>query len=246
MIVNLARIFALVCLAVAITFAQIDRASREKRELSFVVPSMFSAESSRYRANIAVQAGRSAAALAEARTQVRLRPMPAEGLSLLFLAAASQDNQNVAIAAMNAASRRGWREPLAQLASGQSALQQGRYDIAAQRIVALLSTARLPNETMALLAELVSQPLGRQAFAARLVEHGGWQNGVLVAAADSIAIEDWADTIEIAQGLGFSAACDRLGILQRSYENRGEEFVLEQIEAGRCVLRRRSISPESA
>ena len=237
MIARAAGILALIAAGSVISCVQIDRASRDQHSLSLLVPSIFSAESSRIRGSAATQAGLGSRAMSEAKAQIKLRPMPAESLSLLVLAASAQGDEDTALAALNAATQRGWREPLSQFASGQSALSKGQYDIAAQRIVALLSTARLPDETMTLLAELLQQPDGREAFAKRLAAHGLWQDAVLVNAVDNVRPDDWLATLNAASGNGFSPTCDRLATVQESYQKNGVELKLENTN-GHCALRR--------
>lgn len=238
MITRIAILAALLATGGAISFAQIDRTSREEPSLSLLVPSIFSAEASRTRAYAAVQAGLGEQAMTEARTQLRLRPMPAESLSLMFVAASSHGETEIALAALNAASRRGWREPLSQLASGQSALRRGNHDIAAQRIVALLSTGRLSEQAMALLDELLQTTAGREAFAKRLIEHGLWQNGLLVSAPEALEPRTWLATLEKAEETGFAPNCDLLIEAQRRYAVKGLDFEIEKFLDGRCGLGR--------
>ncbi len=120
------------------------------------------------------------------------------------------------------------RDPVSQLASGQSALQQGEYAIVAQRISALLATGELREPAMALLIELLKQPDGRAAFAEQLASPGYWQANSLLSIYRVVDKGQWAQTLALAQEKGAELECGRFKALAQAYENdgRGAEAAL--------------------
>jgi hypothetical protein len=133
----------LAALALVACLAQLDRAARSQPALAVLVPSLFRGFAAQRLTEQAIAAEDGVTALREARLLVRARPLPAEHMRLLSQAAALKGDSPLALAAMEAATSRGWRDPLAQLAAGQSALLQGRFDAAAQRIGALFAVGAL-------------------------------------------------------------------------------------------------------
>ena len=209
--------------AVVATLAQLDQQSRLSPAYAAIVPDSFSGNAARERSRIALKLGEGQRAEDAARVQVSLRPMPAESLSILALAAVQAGDIEMARDALGAASQRGWREPVSQLASGQSALEQGQYAIVAQRIHALLATGRFTEPAHALLAQLVATPQGRAAFAEQLAGAGRWQNGLLTSAYDSVEPADWAQTLALAQQRGATFERAQLESLVKRYRRDGRE-----------------------
>lgn len=226
-------ILALV-MAVVASLAQLDQQSRLSPAYALLVPEGFSGNAARERSKLAVQTSDPSRALAEARQQIALRPMPAESLTVLALAAIEAGDTETARNALGAASRRGWREPISQLASGEAALQQGEYTVAAQRVSALLATGNLQEPAMDLLARLLESPEGREAFALRLAAFGRWQGNVLLPAAGVVNAEDWSDTLARAQDKGAELDCNRLRGLAERYRRDGEAAALARFWPGPC------------
>ena len=192
----------LVLLAVVASAVQLDQQSGRDPALAPMVPEFVSGQAARARAGAAMRSGDGSTALAEARRQLALRPMPAEGLTLLALAAVSANDEDLALEALGAAGKRGWREPIAQLASGEAALQQGEHAIAAQRAVALLATGNLTDPARNLIARLLTTPDGRAAFARQLANGGHWRANALASLGGAVAPDDWQDTLHRARDLG--------------------------------------------
>lgn len=229
-------LFGLVALALAAlaTLAQLDQQSRLTPGYAMFVPQTFSGNAARERSKLALQLGQPGVALGEAREQIALRPMPAESLTVLALAALDAGDADTAREALGAASRRGWREPIAQLASGEAALQQGEYAIASQRIAALFATGNLRDTAMSLLARLLETPEGREAFAERLAAFGRWQNNVILAAAGALDAEQWSDTLARAQAKGAELDCNRLRQLAERYGREGKDAAAARFWTGSC------------
>lgn len=222
-------------LAVVATFVQLDRQSRISPTAAAFVPERLGANATRVEAQAAMAAGDAERALSLSRQQVRLRPMPAESLTLLSQAAAGAGERSLALEALGVASSRGWREPVSQLASGESAIAQGAYTVAAQRVVALLASGKLREPALDLLARLVARPEGRDAFADRLAAFGRWQTDAISAAGGVARPLDWAATLALAQERGADLDCDRLQRLAATYRRRGEDGAADLVLSGDCV-----------
>lgn len=218
-------------MAVTAGLAQVDQQARISPHLATLLPDSFSANAARERSKLALQLGEGESALAEARLGIALRPVPAESLTVLALAAIQAGEQELARDALGAASRRGWREPVSQLASGEAAFAQGEFTIAAQRGVALLSTGNLREPAYELLARLVAVPEGRHAVAERLASFGRWQTGAIGPVASVAAADDWATTLAEAQELGAQLDCGRLRQLARAYHRREEDEAAALVSA---------------
>lgn len=235
MILRVIFTLALSALAVLVSLAQVDQQARISPSAAMMVPDFFSGNSARERSKFALQVGQPQIALEEARVQIGLRPIPAESLTVLALAALANEDAEQAELALGAASRRGWREPISQLASGQSALQQGMYDIAAKRIVALLSSGNLQEPSYMLLAQLLEEPSGRTAFAERLAVFGRWQDNALLPASRRVDPGNWAETLGIAQAAGASFDCNRLRLLANWYDRQGLAEEKRKFWPGDCA-----------
>ncbi|WP_162925257.1 hypothetical protein [Aurantiacibacter odishensis] len=214
--------------------AQLDQQSRLSPGYALLVPDAFSGNAARERSKLALQLGQPEVALAEAREQIALRPMPAESLSLLALAAIETGNSDIAQEALGAASRRGWREPLAQYASGEAALNQGLEAVAAQRIAALFATGNLRKPAYTLLARLVETSEGREAFAERLAAFGRWQSQIVLGAADYATAENWSSTIAMALDQGAKLNCDQVHRLAERYRRANRLDAVARLQTGAC------------
>ncbi len=223
-------IIALVIAGTIATLAQLDQQTRISPGYSALVPAISSGNAARERSKIALRLGNREQALKDAQTQIRFRPMPAESLSTLALAALETGNAEMASAALGAASQRGWREPVSQLASGQAALRQGENAVAAQRISALLATGKLTDPAIALLNELLTQPDGRAAFARQVASRGYWQSNSLLPIYRTVDKRQWAQTLALALENGAELDCRALSALTQAYQKdgRGEEAELFQ------------------
>lgn len=211
----------LAALAVLATVAQVDRRSRYNRELVALVPPGFAGFSAEQRTRAALERRDGERALAEARQLLRYRPLPADHLTLLALAEAQAGDPSRATSALEAAAARGWREPLPQAASAQAALAQGSYDIAAQRVVALLATGELPDQARQLFAQIIASPDGQAAMARRYPAGGHWQANSLTGAAAQAEPPDVARMLELALEEGAELPCDALQRLAENFTRRG-------------------------
>ena len=207
---------SLAALAGLSSLAQLDRAARSQPALAALVPAPFRGFAAERLTEQAIIAQDGATAVDEARRLVRARPLPAEHMRLLSQAAALNGDSELALAAMAAATTRGWRDPVAQLAAGQSALLQGEYDAAAQRIGALSAIGALPEQRDALLAALLALPEGRAAFARQLVTPSRWRDNGISMATQVVPPDQLAPTLAQAQEEGAALPCDRLAAIAAS------------------------------
>ncbi|MFB0612110.1 hypothetical protein [Aurantiacibacter poecillastricola] len=234
MIVRVVIIGFAAIVAVLAVFVQLDRQSIMSPELAPLVPAPFAANASAIRSVAALRAGDSAEGLEQARQLVRLRPLPAGSLTTYSIAAAAAGQEDSALAALTAASRRGWREPLSQLASGSAALEQGQHGIAAQRVVALLASEKLRDQALELLSELVGTSEGRAQFAERMSQFGRWQTNALLPAADVVDPDDWAVTVALALEKGADLDCERVKRLEQKYLREGQEAAARILSEQDC------------
>lgn len=226
MILRLGSYLFLAVLAVVATFAQLDRSSRFAPQLAVLVPPAFSGFAAEQRTRAHVEAREGDAALAEARALVAKRPLPAEHLALLSFAATLEDDEPLALAAMEASAVRGWRAPVAQFASARAALSSRAYDIAAQRISALLATGEMSEQARQLLAELITTPEGRSAMAQRYVARGHWQANSLPSAFAEAAPRDTALLLAEALEAGAPLPCARLRLVADRFA--GEDNAIDR------------------
>lgn len=232
---SLLWVFVLLLAGVA-TVAQLDHQSRISPGLAFAIPQGLGGSAARERSKINLQAGNTDAALADAEVQLSRRPMPAESLTILALTSLAAGDIDRGRSALSAASRRGWREPISQLASGQSALSQAEFRIAAQRVTALLSSGQLTDQALALLGDLVETPAGQEAFAERLAAYGRWQDNALVPAFEASDPAAWARTMALAQKLDAQFGCDRLRALAAQYRRSGRGELVASFDTAACKL----------
>lgn len=217
---------ALAVVAMVALFAQLDRATRFSPGLERLVPASFSAFAAERRAEATLAAARDTAPdsdlmIAQSRALIAARPVPAEHLSLLAQGYIYAGQSDAALATLQAASTRGWRAPVVQLAAAQAALASGDMEAAAQRITALLATGSLPEHTPDLIAQLLTTPQGRAAFADRLASQGRWQANVLRPAAGAADPADMAEMLALALAAGTDLPCAALREIATDYQEAG-------------------------
>ena len=224
----------IVAVAAVTTLAQLDRQSRYAPALAAYVPAPFQGFAARHVATRAVLERDAEAAMAATRRLVMVRPVPAEHLSMLAQAATLNNDEPLALAALGEASRRGWRDPLAQQAAAEAALLDGDAEAATQRIGALLATDTLPEETSVQLARLLAMPEGQAAFARYLANPGRWRVDALPQAARVAAPADVAETVVLARAEGAELSCEMLSRLAEPYVKGGFEAEAERFWPGDC------------
>lgn len=235
MIARIAWLASVIALAAIVALAQLDRTARFEPAYAPFVPHAFSGFAAEQRTRLALGAGDTPRAMAEARALVRARPLPAEHLAQLSVATAFAGDQAAAAAALEAASLRGWREPLSQYASARAALASGEHAIAAQRIAALFATGTQREAATALFARLISEHNGRQAMAQIYVQGGHWQGASIALLADRVEPRDFAAMLGLALDAGADLPCAPVAALSTNYRNRGLDAETEGLRTARCT-----------
>lgn len=169
---RLAWVSFIVLVAAIASFAQLDRSSRRSPELSPLVPGPFRGFAQLTETASTVRVADPEVALATARELVRLRPIPAEHLSLLAIAEERSGHREKSALLIQSAARRGWRDALAQQAMFEIALAAGDSDEAAKRLVAMVLLQSGDDDVQTLVARLLASPGGRAAFAEHLAAGG--------------------------------------------------------------------------
>ena len=221
-------------LAVVTLFAQLDRSTRFSPMLTRLVPEAFAGFAAEREAQRAVLAQQPDAALAATRKLIARRPLPSEHLTLLAQAQVQTGAQEAAIASLEAATKRGWRDPLAQLAAVQAALVDGQHEAAALRLQALFATGALPDQAQAALAALLETEGGREAFAERLTTQARWPNNLINIAGLTIAPEHLAPTLALARDKGAQLNCYGLENIAKRYRDQGLSREAALVDPGPC------------
>ena len=236
MIARIVWSLAIVLVASVASLAQLDRSARYSPALAELVPAPFQAFAARHLAAEAILERDGETALPLARALVKVRPVPAEHMTMLAQARGLAEDQPGALAALSEAIQRGWRDPVAQQSAAEAALLSGDFTTATQRISALLATEQLPDEMVRQLARLLQNEAGRTAFAAALAAPGRWQSNLPTRAADSVAPADLAETLALALDQGADLPCSSLGYVAQSYRTNGFEAEAERFWPGACPL----------
>lgn len=166
-------------LAVVVVGSQLDRQAQLDARYLAAVPAPFRATAQRIMVEVLLAGGEDTASMGEARKLVRWRPMPAHHLVLFAMSAQLDGGDELAIPMLEESARRGWREPITQIAVARAALLSGDYPSAAQRIAALIATGSAPDATDALLGELISTSAGREALVTMMDQPGYWQHDLM-------------------------------------------------------------------
>lgn len=156
MMVRVIWIAALAGIGAVTAGLQIDLKSKSASQFAAVVPEPLRNFAQLRIAQQAVLGDDPAVALAETRKLVARRPLPSEHLTLLAAGQAKAGKDDAATT-IQIAGRRGWRDPVAQLAVLRLALAAGDRREAARRYAALFLRRDTPD---ALLRELSPQVFG--------------------------------------------------------------------------------------
>jgi len=216
-------------------FLQIDREARRKPYLAENVPTVFRGFANAQRALAALSADQSQAAFDHAAMLVRYRPVPAEHMSLLALAAAANGRDALANRAILVSAARGWRDPVAQLVVLKGAIDAGEWEVAADRLTALWAadaTGEIVEEGSQLLA---ASPEGRKVLAARLAQDPVWRDRYLGWAAAKLPPESSAEIITEVNRLGGHFDCGQLASIARSYFRQGDPRIAASLWSGPCA-----------
>lgn len=211
-------VLAIVCISV-----QLDRQSRKDPELASLVPEPFRSSAQRVIASSTIAVGSPQAGLAEAQKLVRRRPLPAEHLRLLTQAQVTAGEAEAGTITIQYAAQRGWRDPIAQQAMVQIALEVGDKPQAARRYAALFMVRGTDEELLKELgAKVLAQPRGEErAVLAEIVSGADrWHATFLQRGARVMPTDAFAEIVEINTGQGVRFDCDRLSQAARTLTSR--------------------------
>ncbi|RPF71538.1 hypothetical protein [Aurantiacibacter spongiae] len=238
MIAKLLWIAALLATGVVAVFAQVDRQVRYQPELTPLVPRAFSGFAAAQRVRTDIGTENWDAAANSARDLLLRRPIPAENLTLFALAMARSGQDEAAIPALEASARRGWREPVAQLAAARAALASNDATAAARRVSALLAVGELRDDALDLLAGLLRSSEGREAFVSVLADRTGAQDYALTAMSARAAPRDTARTVTLALAEGVTFSCAQLRRVGQALKREGYGADRGRLWQDRCARRR--------
>ena len=219
---------------------QIDFKSKSASQFATVVPEPLRNYAQLRIAQKAVLGDDPAVALAETEKLVKRRPMPSEHLTLLAAGQAKAGKDDAA-RTIQIAGRRGWRDPVAQLAVLRLALDAGDRREAARRYAALFLRRDTPD---ALLQELSPQVFGgtdttaRDAMIQIVVGGERWHPLFLARGLRVMPADVFASITSGSMAKGAAFDCPRIGqivtLLRR--DNPAAASLLVDAASGRCAI----------
>lgn len=234
----MARAFYFVFLAafaIAVIGVQLDRQAYGDLQAANLVPGPFRGVSQQRLLEVSARQEPPPAMLRPARDLVRKRPLPARHLLLFARAAEQEGDRGRAIAAIELAAARGWREPGPQLAVVQAAMLAGNHPAAAQRLAALVATGAATDETDLLIAAMLAEEGGREALADLLTGEGNWKRYFVQRLAAAGSDEEIAETIAMAWDRGAVLDCVQVRPLAERYLGEGRDDLASSIWRGDCA-----------
>lgn len=229
----------LALLALGVIGVQLDRQAYRDGQVLHAVPVPFRAVALQRQLEADLGSRQDAPGLlSEARELVRKRPLPARHLLLYAQSAELGGEREQALAALEIAAVRGWREPVPQLAVVQAGLVSGDYAAVAQRLAALVATGAAAEQTNALLGEMMAEAEGREALADLLAGEGTWKRHFVTALRAGGDSDDLAATIALAWARGATLSCDQLRPAALTYLRAGRPDLADSIWQGDCARER--------
>ncbi|MDE2561274.1 MAG: hypothetical protein KGL48_03410 [Sphingomonadales bacterium] len=134
----------------------------------------YDAGAARARGTFALIAGDPAKAAAFARDAIRADPLETLSISLLGQSLVMSKDYVAADKAYRVAGQLGWRDAVVQVYWMDQALQAGAYDVAAERLDALLRQTPLIERRNFLIGAVTATPEGRAALVNRLRNRPNW------------------------------------------------------------------------
>ncbi len=222
MIVRSSIRLLLILLAPVVVFAQLDRASYQRPELSVFVPAPFRSFAQSPTALLALAGGSASEAQAEARRLVRRRPMPAEHLFTLAMAELRAGRPAAFAVAFRAASTRGWRFAPLQVAGAQAAIQNGDAAGAAKRVAALWAAEHEHASLPILTRTMLEMPGGPEAFGQAMAGTNVWRSHFLPRWSEVASADAALSTVRAASKAGASFDCTAIAAFRLQLERQGK------------------------
>lgn len=169
-------IVALVALAYAgaVIGSGLDRLTKDRPELSRLVPDRFASQALRSQGAAILDRGEAINALAIGEAAVADAPLDPASTALLGMARFRSGDRPGAERAFLVAGQLGWRESYTQLYWMARALQVGDYRVAAMRLDALLRQNPQLLDNRQLLDPFETSPAGRAALSERMLARPEW------------------------------------------------------------------------
>lgn len=230
-------IWALACLALAFLtlFVELDRQSRRDPAFARLVPRWIASFALAEDVTTALRDDRAQDALEGARDLVAVRPVPAENLTMLALAADANGDADLATRAIGEAAMRGWREPVAQVSVMEAAVAQGEWAIATQRLDALRRTGQPAEISDNALKAIGQNADGRKELARRLAEPAPWADDFLRRGPRLLAPGEFAEVLSGSEKLGARFDCARLAASAVEVLRKGQPAAARAVWHGECA-----------
>jgi len=213
MIGRILWIVALLGIGAVTAGLQLDRQTETNPQLAPLVPAPFRSFAQAQLTVDALDKDNPSEALAAAEALVRVRPMPAEHLTLLAAAQARAGEAAAAEFSIGLAAQRGWREPIAQETALRLALAAGNEAEAARRYAALFRSNATSDDLLTALAPQVfaeAGGAGRQTFADVLAGAPRWYELFLQRGARVLPPSAFAEVLGLSLEQGALFPCEQL------------------------------------
>ena len=237
MLVGRVILTALIAVFAAAAVANgVDRLSAGSPGLERMVPVPFRAQADRSAASTAFDRKDGAAALASARDAVDTDPVDPDATAWLGSALSLIGRDEDAQRTFRIAARFGWRNVETQAYWYSVALQAGDYEVAAERLDALLRVHPRLVDQPDLLKPMESDPTALKALAARLKLLPPWMEDYLDVAADAPAdvIDRRLAAISAVASSGVPIGCDLVGDFTKTLVDTGRRHDAETLWNRSC------------
>lgn len=160
----------MLALALCAAALELDREARRRPELAPYVPAPARGFAWPALVERALVADDMPLARSSAISLVAARPVAAENLASLAIAANVAGDARLAATALALGAGRSWREPIAQASAAEAAMAAGDWASALPRVAALWSTGSRGPEVAAALNRIIARPAGRSEAVAWLAD----------------------------------------------------------------------------
>jgi hypothetical protein len=208
---RLAWYAAIAVLAVTAVGLQMDRQAVMRYRLAQSVPGPFRSDALAPIVITALEDGRSADAVNEARTLIFRAPVDADGLSLLATAAHATGDRALAVRAIQLAATRGWRSEPAQIAMIGFALSANQPDTAAARLSALWAIGTVDEQVTLVTRLALERPEVRRAFVRQNADAPTRTDAVVAWAGSNLEPEVFAGLLDDIRRQGEKPDCTVMG-----------------------------------
>jgi tetratricopeptide (TPR) repeat protein len=195
---------------IAALFNGLDRISLDSPGVQAAVPGPFRAQADRSRADIAIARQAPAEALSASRAAVAHDPVDPDSAASLGTALLLSNDSDGAAKAFRVAAAFGWRNPATQAYWFEAALQARDFNVAVDRLDAILRVNPIYAGSNAMFAPLEADAAGRAALLNRLATRPPWIYRYLAIdeAVPLPQLQRRADIVASVAGSGHRLGCD--------------------------------------